>query len=159
MDLKVHIIKAISRTNHQKCYQELKKRFDSETELDARLAYIEALSEIGNPEIIPVLVKLSGEDNLWEERRAAIKALGVLKAEAARKFLLGLLKAKDPIISREALSALGNILTPEEFKKTGKGFRHSKKATRNLPESFQRRHEANARWRNARGRKTVKRSN
>jgi tetratricopeptide (TPR) repeat protein len=136
LDLKVHIIKAISRTNHQKCYQELKKRFDVETELDSRLAYIEALSIIGNPEIIPVLIRLSGEDNLWEERRAAIKALGVLKADTARKFLVGLLKSKDPIISRESLAALGNILTPDEFKKTEKALDTARKRQETFQKAF-----------------------
>ena len=136
LDLKVPIIRSISRTNHQRSYEEIKKRFEKENELEARIAYIDALAEIGNPEIIPVLINLAKPTNLWEERRVAIKALGALKAVKAQNFLISALKDKDPIISREALAALGSILSPEDFKKTEKALASAKKRQEQFQKAF-----------------------
>ena len=43
LDLKNHIIKALSQIPHVRCFEELKKRFETEKDPDTRLAYIEAL--------------------------------------------------------------------------------------------------------------------
>ncbi|GAB4277520.1 MAG: hypothetical protein Kow0029_20240 [Candidatus Rifleibacteriota bacterium] len=136
LDLKVHIIKSLARTNHPKCYQELKARFDKEMELEPRLAYIEALAQLGNPEIIPELIKLSKPDNIWEERRLAIKGLGIIKATQAKSTVIEALKDKDPAISREALATLEAILTPEEFKKTEKAFTAARKKQELFQKTF-----------------------
>jgi HEAT repeat protein len=136
LDLKVHIIKAIARTNHQRCYDELKLRFSKEEELEPRLAYIEALANLGNPAIIPDLVKLAKPDNIWEERRLAIKGLGIIKALQAKPTVIAALKDRDPVISREALSALESMLPPEEFKKTEKAFSEARKRQEKFQKAF-----------------------
>jgi HEAT repeat protein len=136
LDLKVHIIKALAQTNHPRCYEELKRRFDQEQELEPRLAYIEALAELGNPAIINELIKLAGPKNIWEERRLAIKGLGIMKASQARSTIIEALKDKDPAISREALVALQSILSPEEFKKTEKAFTAARKRQEQFQKAF-----------------------
>lgn len=136
LDLKIHIIKALARINHPRCYEELKKRFEKEKELEPRLAYIEALAELGNPEIIPELVQLSRPQNIWEERRLAIKGLGIIKAVQAKAAVIEALKDKDPVISREAMVALECILPPEEFKKTEKAFTLARKRQEEFQKAF-----------------------
>lgn len=136
IDLKTHIIKAIAKTNHPNCYKELKKRFDQEITLETRLAYIGALAETENPALVSEFIKLAGKQNLWEERRAAIRALGILKSEKAKTCLISSLKDSDPIISREALIALGAILSPEEFEKTEKALTAARKKHEEFQKSF-----------------------
>lgn len=136
LDLKIHIIKAIARTSHLRCYDELKRRFDKEKELEPRLAYIEALAELGNPEIINELIKLTKADNIWEERRLAVKGLGIMKASQAKAAIIVALKDKDPVISREALVALESILSPEDFKKTEKAFTNARQRQEQFQKAF-----------------------
>lgn len=136
LDLKIHIIKSLARINHPRCYEELKRRFEKEKELEPRLAYIEALAELGNPAIINDLIQLARPQNIWEERRLAIKGLGIMKATQARNAVIEALKDKDPIISREALTALECILPPEEFKKTEKAFAAARKRQEEFQKAF-----------------------
>ncbi|MEW6712270.1 MAG: HEAT repeat domain-containing protein, partial [Candidatus Riflebacteria bacterium] len=136
LDLKIHIIKALAQINHQRSYEELKKRFEKEKELEPRLAYIEALAEIGNPAIINDLVTLARPQSLWEERRLAIKGLGIIKASQAKAVIIEALKDKDPIISREALVALEAVLSPEEFQKTEKAFTAARKRQEEFQKAF-----------------------
>ena len=136
LDLKVHIIKALARTSHQRCYDELRKRFEKEKEVEPRLAYIEALAELGNPAIIPDLVKLAKPQNIWEERRLAIKGLGIIRAAQAKAVIIEALKDKDPVISREAMVALQSILSPEEFEKTEKAFTAARKRQEEFQKAF-----------------------
>ena len=136
LDLKNHIIKALARTNHPRCYEELKKRFDREKESDTRLAYIEALAELGNPEIIPEFIRMAQPETTWDERRVAIRALGTLRATTARTVLIQALKDKDPIISRDALAALESILPPEEFSKTEKAIANARKQQELFQKAF-----------------------
>lgn len=117
LDLKNHIIRALALIPHVRCFGELKKRFEAETDLEARLAYIEALSVIGEPSIIPDFIKICQKKENAEERRGAIRALGAMHAVQARAVLLQCVKDADAIISREAMTALQQMLTPEEFKK------------------------------------------
>ena len=72
------------------------------------------------------------KDN-WDERRAAIRALGIMRVVNARSVLIQALKDKDAVISREALAALEQILPPEEFRKTEKAIA----AARRQQEMFQ----------------------
>jgi HEAT repeat protein len=118
LDLKNHIIKALSQIPHVRCFEELKKRFEKETDSDSRLAYIEALSVIGDSSIIPVFIKLCQQKANIEERRAAIRALGTMHAVQAKSALLQALKDGDSVVGRDALASLELILTPEEYKKT-----------------------------------------
>lgn len=127
VDLKLHIIKALARISHPRCYEDLKKRFDKEKDAETRLVYIDALAEVGNPDIIVEFAKLAQNKENFEERRAAIRALGTLKALSAKAVLIQALKDKDPVISREALSALEQILPAEEFQKTEKAIAHARK--------------------------------
>lgn len=127
LELKTQIIASLARLSHPRCYEELKARFDKETDEKARQAYILALAEIGNPAIIPDLIKLSRPTNNFEERRIAIKALGIIHAESARAVLIQALKDKDPVISREALVSLEAILPAEDFKKTEKAINAARK--------------------------------
>jgi HEAT repeat protein len=136
LDLKIHIIKALARISHPRCYEELKKRFEKEKELEPRLAYIEALAELGNPAIIVDLTRLASPQNIWEERRLAIKGLGIIKAVQAKGVIVEALKDKDPIISREAMVALECILSPEEFKKTEKAFTQARKRQEEFQKAF-----------------------
>lgn len=136
LDLKVHIIRAIARISHPRCYEELKKRFDKETDPEARLAYIEALAMLGNPMIVSEFVKLAQNRENWDERRAAIRALGIMRVVNARSVLIQALKDKDPVISREALAALEAILPPEEFKKTEKAIATARKQQEMFQKSF-----------------------
>ena len=117
LDLKNHIIRALALIPHVRCFGELKKRFEVETDLEARLAYIEALSVIGEPSIIPDFIKICQKKENAEERRGAIRALGAMHAVQARAVLLQCVKDADAVISREAMTALQQMLTPEEFKK------------------------------------------
>lgn len=133
LDLKIHIVKALARISHPRCYEELKKRFDKEQESEVRLAYIEALAELGNPAIVTEFVKMAQNKENWDERRAAIRALGIMRVINAKNVLIQALKDKDAVISREALSALEQILPPEEFKKTEKAIA----AARRQQEMFQ----------------------
>ena len=118
LDLKNHIIKALSQIPHIRCYEEMKRRFDKEKDIDSRLAYIEAFSVIGDPAIIPDLIKLSQQKNNVDERRGAIRALGAMHAVQAKSVLIQNLKDEDATISRETLAALQLILSPEDYKKT-----------------------------------------
>ena len=118
LDLKNHIIKALSQIPHVRCFEELKKRFEVEKDPDSRLAYIEALSVIGDASIIPVFIKICQKKDNVEERRAAIRALGAMHAVQAKGALLQALKDDDAIVGRDALAALELILTPEEYRKT-----------------------------------------
>ncbi len=136
LDLKIHIIKSLAKINHQRSYEELKKRFEKEKELESRLAYIEALAEIGNPAIINDLVTLARPQNVWEERRMAIKGLGIIKASQAKAVMIEALKDKDPVISREALVALEAVLSPEEFQKTEKAFTAARKRQEEFQKAF-----------------------
>lgn len=117
LDLKNHIIRSLALIPHVRCFGELKKRFEKETDLEARLAYIEALSVLGEPSIIPDFIKICQQKENAEERRGAIRALGAMHAVQARAVLLQCVKDQDSIISREAITALQQMLTPEEFKK------------------------------------------
>ncbi|MGM0600405.1 MAG: HEAT repeat domain-containing protein [Candidatus Rifleibacteriota bacterium] len=136
LDLKPHIIKALSRINHPRCYQELKNRFDKERELEPRLAYIQGLAEIGNPDIVAELIRLARRDNIWEERRLAIKGLGTMKAVEAKPVIIEALKERDPAINREAMAALESILSPEEFEKTEKAFNEARKRQEKFQKVF-----------------------
>ncbi len=136
LDLKNHIIRSLARTTHQRCYEELKKRFDREKESDSRQAYIEALAELGNPEIIPEMIRLAQPESNWDERRAAIRGLGVIKATSAKTVLIQALKDKDPVISRDALAALEAILPPEEFIKTEKAIANARKQQEMFQKAF-----------------------
>ncbi len=118
LDLKNHIIKALSQIPHIRCYEELKKRFDKEKDIDSRLAYIEAFSVIGDPAIIPDLIKLCQQNDNIDERRGAIRALGAMHAVQAKSVLIQTLKDSDSTVSRDALAALHLILSPEDYKKT-----------------------------------------
>ncbi|MBU1108422.1 MAG: HEAT repeat domain-containing protein [Candidatus Riflebacteria bacterium] len=136
LDLKIHIIRAFAKISHPRCYEELNKRFEKEKDIEARLAYIEALSELGNPAIITEFVKISQNIENWEERRAAIRALGVMRVVNAKSVLIQALKDKDPVISREALAALGSILPPEEFNKTEKAIAAARKQQELFQKAF-----------------------
>jgi HEAT repeat protein len=136
LDLKPHIIRAIAKTNHQRCYEELHKRFLREDELEARLAYIEALALLGNPAVVPEFIKLSKPDNSWEERRLAVKGLGIMKAVDAKPAIIQALKDKDPVINREALAALESMLPPEEYRKTEKAFAEARKRQEKFQHAF-----------------------
>lgn len=136
LDLKIHLIKAMARISHARCYEELKKRFDKEKDSEGRLAYIDALAEIGNPDIIVDFIKLAQPSDNWEERRVAIKALGTLRAQTAKAVLIQGLKDKDPIISREALAALEAILPAEEFQKTEKAIAFARKQQELFQKAF-----------------------
>jgi HEAT repeat protein len=137
LDLKAHIISALSKISHPRCYEELKKRFDDEDELEARLAYMEAFAEIGNGAIIPVLIKLAASTNKsLEERRAAVRALGKMRAMAAKSVFIGALKDKDISLNREALGALEQIMSPEEFHKTERAVTAAKKRQEAFTYSF-----------------------
>ena len=118
LDLKNHIIRALSQIPHIRCYEELKRRFDKEKDIDTRLAYIEAFSVIGDPAIIPELIKLCQQKTNVDERRGAIRALGAMHAVQAKSVLIHSLKDSDSTISRDALAALQLILSPEDYKKT-----------------------------------------
>lgn len=136
VDLKLHIIKALARISHPRCYEDLKKRFDREKDVETRLVYIDALAEIGNPDMVPELAKLSQNKENYEERRAAIRGLGTLKALSAKAVLIQSLKDKDPVISREALAALEQILPAEEFQKTEKAIAHARRQQELFQTSF-----------------------
>lgn len=126
LDLKIHLVKSLAHISHPRCYEELKKRFDKEKDSEGRMAYIEALAEVGNPEIVTEFTRLAQPENSWDERRVAIRALGTLRATSAKAVLIQALKDKDPIISREALTALEAILPAEEFLKTEKAIAHAR---------------------------------
>ena len=120
LDLKNHIIKALSMIPHIRCFNELKKRFDKEQDADTRLAYIEALASIGDQSIVPEFIKLCQQKENVEERRGAIRALGIMRAVQARPVLLHCVKDEDSVIAKDAMTALQLMLTPEEFKKMEK---------------------------------------
>lgn len=136
LDLKIPIIKALARISHPRCFEELKKRFDREKEHESRLAFIESLAEVGNPDVIPEFIKLSQPENNWDERRVAIRALGTLRAATAKTALIQALKDKDPIISRDALAALESILPAEEFEKTEKAIANARKQQELFQKAF-----------------------
>ncbi|OQB50329.1 MAG: putative lyase [bacterium ADurb.Bin157] len=128
LDLKTHIIGALSRISHAKCYDELKKRFEKEKDSEVKMAYIEAFAEIGNKDILSLIVKLAREGNEnREERRAAIRALGKMHAIEGKNVLLAALREKDAVINREALSALELILDRDEFNRTEKAITEARK--------------------------------
>jgi HEAT repeat protein len=137
LDLKGHIIAALSQISHPRCYEELKKRFDTEKELEVRLAYIEAFAELGNGAIIPILNKLAGPSSkVLEERRASIRALGKMRAVAAKPILIAALKEKDVALNRDALGALELVMSPEEFHKTERAITAAKKKQEAFTYSF-----------------------
>lgn len=136
LDLKNHIIKALARISHPRCYEELKTRFDKEKDPESRMTYIEALAETGNPAIVSEFLKLAQPENGWDERRVAIKALGIMRATIAKPVLIQALKDKDPIISREALAALESVLPPEEFQKTEKAIAAARKKQELFQKAF-----------------------
>ncbi len=137
LDLKSYIVLALAKISHPRCYDELKKRFHKEKELEVRLAYIDAFSEIGNVNIIPDLIKLADSTNkVFEERRAAIRALGELRATSAKAVLIKALKEKDVALNREALGALEMMMTPEEFNKTERAITNAKKKQEAFAFSF-----------------------
>ena len=128
LDLKTHIIGALSRISHAKCYDELKKRFEKEKDSEVKMAYIEAFAEIGNKDILSLIVKVAREGNEnREERRAAIRALGKMHAIEGKNVLLAALREKDAVINREALSALELILDRDEFNRTEKAITEARK--------------------------------
>lgn len=120
LDLKIHIIKALSQIPHPRCAEELRKRFVSENDADSRLAYIEGLAQLGDSSIVPEFIKLCQQKENVEERRSAIRALGAMNAVQARSILLQCVKDEDPIIAKDAMTALQMMLKPEEFKKMEK---------------------------------------
>ncbi|PKL43819.1 MAG: hypothetical protein CVV41_08635 [Candidatus Riflebacteria bacterium HGW-Riflebacteria-1] len=136
LDLKIHVVRALARISHPRCYEELKRRFDKESDSEARLAYIEALAELGNPAIVAEFVKMAQNNDNWDERRAAIRALGIMRVVNARNVLIQALKDKDPVISREALAALEAILPAEEFKKTEKAIAAARKQQELFQKAF-----------------------
>lgn len=128
LDLKPHIIRSLAKIPHPKCYEELRKRFTKEHDLETRLAYLEAFAEIGNNAVVPEIIRLSRPNNpVWEERRAAIHALGNMHAIEAKPVLIDALKENDSTINREALAALELILPKEEFEQTEKSVKDAKK--------------------------------
>lgn len=118
LDLKNHIIRALAQIPHIRCLNELKTRFVKEPDVDTRIAYIEAFAVIGEPSVIPGLIKICQQKDRVEERRSAIRALGTLHAVEAKAVLLQALKDDDSWVSRDALIALENILPPSDYKKT-----------------------------------------
>lgn len=136
LDLKPHLIRALSKLTHPKCFQALLSRFEKEKELESRTAYILAFAELKNKKIIPHITKLAQKDNILEERRVAIKALGILEAHEAKDILMKAIKDKEPIISREALTALEKILPPDQFKKTEGAIRSARKKLEKFKYSF-----------------------
>ncbi|HEY9070526.1 MAG TPA: HEAT repeat domain-containing protein, partial [Candidatus Ozemobacteraceae bacterium] len=80
LDLKIPVIRAIGEIRHPDSYKALRERFDRETDIEARTAYIDAFASIGQQAIVPELIELVKPIHPWEERRAAIRALGRLQA-------------------------------------------------------------------------------
>ncbi len=117
LDLKIPVIRALGEIGHIDSYKVLKERFDRESDPESRAAFIESFAALKNPAIIPVLIELTKAKHPWDERRAAVKALGALKAGEAKAPLLEILRDPDPFISREALMSLRQIMTPEDFRK------------------------------------------
>ncbi|OQA05119.1 MAG: putative lyase [bacterium ADurb.Bin374] len=117
LDLKIPVVRAIGEIRYADSYKALRERFEREIDIEARVAYIDAFALLGQPAIVPELVELLKPIHPWEERRAAIKALGQLRPPAAQAPLLEVLKDNDPLISREALTALKTIMPPEEFRR------------------------------------------
>ena len=134
LDMKFPVIKALGEIGHPDSFRPLRDRFEKETDPEARSIYIRAFASIGNPAVIPTLIDLTKSTNTWEERRAAVKALGILHAEEAKAPLVTALRDSDLLISREALNALKAILTADDFKKLEQA--HS--TARAREESFQR---------------------
>ena len=133
LDLKVPVVRAIGEIRHPDSYKALRERFERETDIEARTAYIDAFASIGQPAIVPELIELLKPIHPWEERRAAIRALGHLRTPSAQAPLLEMLKDTDPLISREALTALKAIMPAEEFHK----MEELLTATRRKQETFQ----------------------
>ncbi|HEX5521801.1 MAG TPA: HEAT repeat domain-containing protein, partial [Longimicrobiaceae bacterium] len=77
-----------------------------------RIAAVEALTEIGAPEVISVLRPLSAADDPMIAQ-AALAALGRLRDPAALPTLLGALASSEPLRQRAALDALdGSYVAP-----------------------------------------------
>lgn len=117
LDLKIPVVRAIGEIRHADSYKALHDRFERETDIEARVAFIDAFALLGQPAIVPELIDLLKPIHPWEERRAAIRALGQLRTTAAQAPLLEALKDNDPLISREALTALKAIMPPEDFRR------------------------------------------
>jgi len=117
LDLAIPIIQALGKIGHPDSFKPLQEMFTDGTKPEVRAAIIDAFASLGNPEIIPILVGLTNAKVARQERQAAIRALGRMKASEARKPLMEALKSSDPLISREALSSLKEILTLPEFRK------------------------------------------
>ncbi|NLI77588.1 MAG: tetratricopeptide repeat protein [Candidatus Riflebacteria bacterium] len=137
IDLKVPVIKALGEIGHPDSYRPLRDRFDKETDPETRSVYIRAFADLGNPAIIPVLIDLLKPTHPWEERRAAIKALGLLHAGEAKAPLLTALRDGDLLISREALAALKVILPPADFRKLEEAHATARKREESFQRSFQ----------------------
>ncbi|MBF0499147.1 MAG: HEAT repeat domain-containing protein [Candidatus Riflebacteria bacterium] len=115
LDLKVPVIKALGEIAHPESLKPLRERFAREIDFEARVAYIDALARLGASFVIPDLLLLIKPDHPWEERRAAIRALGMLKAGEAKTPLLEMLRDPDPFLSREAMTSLKQVMSPQEF--------------------------------------------
>ncbi|RCK78688.1 MAG: HEAT repeat domain-containing protein [Candidatus Ozemobacter sibiricus] len=137
IDLKIPVVKALGEIGHPDSYRPLRERFERETDPEARSVYLRAFAALGNPAIIPTLIELTKPDHPWEERRAAIKALGLLHAEEAKAPLLTALRDADLLISREALAALKAILPPADFRKLEEAHATARKREEAFQKSFQ----------------------
>ncbi|MBF0545180.1 MAG: HEAT repeat domain-containing protein [Candidatus Riflebacteria bacterium] len=115
LDLKIPIIKTLGEIGHPESFKQLKERFLKEKESGAKMAYIDSLAKIGNPAILPDFLEMIKPDKSWEERRIAIKALGILKSPDSKGPLIDLLRETDVLVKREALNSLKLLLKPEEY--------------------------------------------
>ena len=137
IDLKIPIVKALGEIAHVDSLKPLRERFSRETDPELRVAFIDAFGNIDNPTLFPELINLAKSENSWEERRAAIKSLGKMKAAEAKGILLEFLRDPDPYISREALVSLRAILTQNEFKDMEERLLASRKRQEQFQAHFQ----------------------
>jgi tetratricopeptide (TPR) repeat protein len=137
LDLRIPIVRALGRIGHGDSFKALHERFVRESETEVRAAYIEAFGGLPNPQIVPQLIDLSKPEQPWPERRAAIRALGVLRAPEAKAPLLQALRDPDQIVSREALSALRLIMTPDEFRRTEEALTNALRRQEMFQQNFQ----------------------
>ncbi|MBF0410301.1 MAG: HEAT repeat domain-containing protein [Candidatus Riflebacteria bacterium] len=137
LDLKIPIIRAIGEIGHPESFKPLKERFNKESDSDARIEYLESFAKIGNPEVLPQFLEMIKPDKPWEERRIAIKALGVMKSPDSKAALLELLRDNDMLIIRETLNSLKQILTLEEYKSLEEKLTIRRKKTEAFQKYFQ----------------------
>ncbi|MCS7214545.1 MAG: HEAT repeat domain-containing protein [Thermodesulfovibrio sp.] len=134
---KAFVIKILGTLKSQKAVPILINLLE-DIKRDIRIASARALGEIGSKEVVSPLIKKSGDDYDPNVRKAAIEALGMIRAPEAYEALSKLLEKESYFDIIEALVTSLISIDPDRFLKNLKSYRREvKQVLANITYSFE----------------------